>query len=229
MNYCQKCGSKLEPEMKFCGNCGASIRAIEDRQNVATPIATASAPEIVNPLIRISRREKIWRIVIGAILVSFILAMAIFIRKTGTQSMHEFKYIDDGLIGLLDKSRAEVLSQVGSPTQIENDGGRLTYDDTVITITSTMFNIIDGKVVSIMRLLVGLSESESVDRYKQIEDDARRLGFSDAPVERIQNAFRMIGFDRGSVRLVVSTVTNTDGNKNVVILIMHPWEANNSK
>ena len=170
MNYCQNCGSKLEPEMKFCGNCGSSIRASEDRQSVVTSIAIESAKKNVNSSIRKSKKEKIWRIIIGALLICFILAMAIFVRKTERSKPEQRLDLSANsapsiTVDMLMRTFHEkmgwteerIREEYGAPDKMEQaeDLTVLTYEGD----TRLVFGIKRGKVMNCMMIIFWLDDN----------------------------------------------------------------------
>ena len=43
MPFCEKCGSELEPEEKFCPNCGAKVMIRSNKENLADKIKEESS------------------------------------------------------------------------------------------------------------------------------------------------------------------------------------------
>jgi hypothetical protein len=46
---CHECGKPVEPNQRFCGNCGASLRGITDRTEVVAEIVDADGPVDLTP------------------------------------------------------------------------------------------------------------------------------------------------------------------------------------
>jgi len=169
MNYCQNCGSNLEPEMKFCGNCGKPILGVLEPVGLSDREKSLSSPSTTPKNSLLANKERKKKIFVISLLTLFCITYIVFSYLVTRQD----NVVSESVIALFDAPKEKVIQQMGSPDKVEADGTTITYEDK----SQIQFSFKDGKVYLISVTIPGYDSQDVEEKYLRADEEFVRRGY----------------------------------------------------